>query len=300
MTSQPEPGQPATHPPIDWKCLRRWLQAVRPSRSIATQAWAEQELRRNIPDLQGPDSYGNYWVLVGQGDLPVIWVSHYDTVHSDKLDEPAGPYWPDQKIVKLSDRHVGLAREYRKTRPSYGDEDFDWQSWWEGQYDDDGWGQQHVLGADNGAGVWLCLELYKAGVPGLYVFHADEEVGMVGSRGFQYHAPDEILAADWEWAISFDRRGSKSIITHQMGTRCLPDEDAWELSCLLGMGHEPDPTGSFTDSLAYFESGWCRRATNLAVGFQRAHSPSETLDLYYIKALRNRLVSVDWTMLPGV
>ena len=33
------------------------------------------------------------------------------------------------------------------------------------------------LGGDDGTGVWLMLELIKAGVPGLYIFHRAEEVG---------------------------------------------------------------------------------------------------------------------------
>ena len=37
------------------------------------------------------------------------------------------------------------------------------------------------LGGDDGSGIWLMLELLRAGVPGLYIFHRAEEVGGQGS-----------------------------------------------------------------------------------------------------------------------
>ena len=40
-----------------------------------------------------------------------------------------------------------------------------------------------VLGADDGAGIYIMLRMIDAGVPGRYVFFSCEEQGRVGSRG---------------------------------------------------------------------------------------------------------------------
>ena len=52
-------------------------------------------------------------------------------------------------------------------------------------------GEGGVLGADCGTGVWIMLNLIAAGVPGLYVFHRDEEIGGGGSSYIAKHHPEE-------------------------------------------------------------------------------------------------------------
>jgi hypothetical protein len=43
------------------------------------------------------------------------------------------------------------------------------------------------LGADDAAGVWLLCEMIRAGIPGLYVFHRNEERGGRGAEFFAKH-----------------------------------------------------------------------------------------------------------------
>jgi hypothetical protein len=73
------------------------------------------------------------------------------------------------------------------------------------------------LGADCTSGIYIMLCMIEAGIEGVYVVHAAEEVGCVGSKGLVSDFPAWIDHVDA--AISFDRKGYDSIITHQMGLR---------------------------------------------------------------------------------
>ena len=68
------------------------------------------------------------------------------------------------------------------------------------------------------------LEMIKASVPGLYIFHRDEEVGGKGSKYISINTP-EILKGI-QFAIAFDRYGTTSVITEQMGGKCASREFA--------------------------------------------------------------------------
>jgi hypothetical protein len=153
------------------------------------------------------------------------------------------------------------------------------------------------LGADDGAGVWLMLEMMAAGVPGQYIFHRGEERGCWGSS--------QIVDEHKEWltqfthAIAFDRRGTQSIITHQRYGRCCSDKLARHLGALLSMGHEPDDTGIYTDTAEY--QGVIPECLNVSVGYEGEHGRGEMLDVGYLKRLRDALLGltgVDIKSLP--
>jgi hypothetical protein len=147
------------------------------------------------------------------------------------------------------------------------------------------------LGADCTTGVWLILAMIQANVTGLYVVHAAEEVGCIGSRGIVDDNPSWI--ADTQAAISFDRRGYDSIVTHQMGERTASDAFAVSLNDALGMQMKPDSTGSYTDSNEY--AYVIDECTNISVGYRGQHTSHETQDLPFAMALRDRLIQADWT-----
>jgi acetylornithine deacetylase/succinyl-diaminopimelate desuccinylase-like protein len=147
------------------------------------------------------------------------------------------------------------------------------------------WG---CLGADDGAGVWLMSEMIKAGVPGLYVFHREEEVGGNGSIHIAQKNPEFLGGIDM--AIALDRGGFGDVITHQ-GSRCCSDRFAQSLANALGLGFRPSPDGIFTDTANYINLiGEC---TNLSVGYEHAHSPNETVDIGFLFKLRDSLISMD-------
>ena len=149
------------------------------------------------------------------------------------------------------------------------------------------------LGADCTAGVWLILEMIWYNIPGVYVVHADEEIGCRGSSALVKDNPDWISKVNF--AISFDRYGTESIITHQSGMRTASDEFAESLESILELGLEADPGGSYTDSNEYAEV--ISECTNVSVGYDHQHTKYETQDIHYLKKLRDKLIAADWAKL---
>lgn len=159
-------------------------------------------------------------------------------------------------------------------------------------YKDDG----EPLGGDNTAGVWILLEMIAAGVPGTYAFHYGEERGCLGSRDMARMFP--LWLKQFDRAIAFDRRGTTSVITKQMGSTTCSDTFAIALSDMLKSGFEPDPTGFYTDTASY--SGLIAECTNLSIGYALEHSKDEYLDLEHLALMRELAISLDWEELPTV
>jgi hypothetical protein len=148
------------------------------------------------------------------------------------------------------------------------------------------------LGADCTAGVFLMRELVLAGVEGLYVFHREEECGGFGSDWIANHTPE--LVDGIQACIALDRKGTDSIITHQAGGRCASDAFAASLGKMLP-SYKKDETGLFTDSANYVHL--IPECTNLSVGYEGAHTPSETLAYLHLLDLRDWLIRMDWRKL---
>lgn len=149
------------------------------------------------------------------------------------------------------------------------------------------------LGADCTTGIWLILEMIHCQVPGVYVIHAEEEVGCIGSRKLVKARPawlDEIDAV-----ISFDRKGTDSVVTHQIGIRTCSDAFAKSFAQAIDMPMKPDSGGVYTDSNEYIDVvGEC---TNISVGYLAQHIKSECQDMEFLVELRDKLVSADWSKL---
>jgi acetylornithine deacetylase/succinyl-diaminopimelate desuccinylase-like protein len=150
-----------------------------------------------------------------------------------------------------------------------------------------------VLGADDGVGCFLLSEMIQNGVAGLYVFFVEEETGGVGSS---YSVEKHLqIYKGIDCMISLDRRGTTNVITHQGGERTCSDEFASNLSLALnsfGLEYSPDDTGIFTDSANFV--GIIPECTNLSVGYFRAHSTEEYVDLIHLQKLRDTLLKIDW------
>lgn len=154
------------------------------------------------------------------------------------------------------------------------------------------------LGADDGAGVFLLLEMINANVEGTYIFHRGEERGCWGSSQVAELHADYIK--QFTHAIAFDRRGTTSIITHQRSDRCASDEVGKALIKLFGKGFELDPTGVYTDTAEYTHLvGEC---LNISIGYQSEHTSAETLDTNHVLNLRDITIAYDWARqtLPSV
>lgn len=202
-----------------------------------------------------PDGCGN--LIRRIGSAPVLWSCHTDSVHTRG----------GRQNVRVDGGVIRLAKG-----ESAG-----------------------CLGADDGAGVWLMCEMIRAGVEGLYIFHAAEEKGGIGSSYIATETPE--LLAGIQCAIALDRKGRTSVITHQ-GRRCASDRFATALGDALGLGMKPDDGGLFTDTANYTDLiGEC---TNLSVGYEGAHSERESLDVGFLLKLRDALIALDVSALPIV
>lgn len=157
------------------------------------------------------------------------------------------------------------------------------------------------LGADNGAGIWLLLNMIDADVPGTYLFHFGEEVGGVGSRGMALHHSK--FLGKFDRAIAFDRMSTGSVITHQAMGRCCSDEFGGALADALNCAQRSftyrlDDGGKFTDTANYIDLiGEC---TNVSCGYDMEHTPNEILDMEHLTMLRQACIEIDWEALPTV
>jgi len=152
------------------------------------------------------------------------------------------------------------------------------------------------LGADDGAGVWLMVNMIERKVPGLYVFHRAEEIGGYGSMHIAGQTKELLNGIDF--AIALDRKGENSIVTHQWGDRCCSDDFAGALGWELGLGMTADPTGTFTDTANYTEL--VSECTNISVGYMKQHTAAECLNANYLNELLEALCSLDVRRLPVV
>jgi len=203
------------------------------------------------------DSAGNLFKSVPypNGDKPdIMWSCHTDTVHGSD----------GYQIVKLVGQYIKLHDK-----------------------------ESNCLGADDASGVWLCMEMIRAGKPGLYVFHRGEELGGVGSTHVANVTPEAVEGI--KCCIALDRMNTRDIITKQGWSRCCSDEFADSLADALGGKFEKSEKGVFTDSANYTDViGEC---TNLSVGYEKQHSMFEQQDFNFLKNLRLKLIALDYTKL---
>jgi len=153
-----------------------------------------------------------------------------------------------------------------------------------------------ILGADDKAGITIMLWMIKHNIPGVYYFFIGEEVGCIGSG---LAAKFYETKGHFDRIISFDRRGTTSVITHQSSMRTCSDEFGKELSKQLnrsGMSFKIDDTGVYTDSAEF--TSVIPECTNISVGYYQEHSTSESQDINHLYKLAKACLKVDWESLP--
>ncbi|MRN38588.1 hypothetical protein CRG49_002150 [Neisseria sp. N95_16] len=239
--------------------LNEILELRRPHGSKTEDEFVKDLVKRLSAEGFNPvqDAFGN--VTVDNGGT-TVFTCHTDTVHAAKAEGIQGLVVDTFGMMMLSD-------------PNQGD----------------------VLGADDGAGIYVLLQLLLAGVKGRYVFFRAEEVGGLGSEVYAKEYEAELMR--YSRAVAFDRKGVNEIITHQWGGRCCSDEFAIALNAQLGLDLKPSDKGTFTDTanLTHLIS----ECTNVAVGYYDQHTPAESLDTVYLERLIQALVQVDWDKLPA-
>ena len=157
-----------------------------------------------------------------------------------------------------------------------------------------------ILGADDKAGVVIMLNMIENNIPGLYYFFLGEEVGCIGSRKVATKQKTEKIEGINK-VISFDRRGTDSVITFQSSQRCCSETFGEALSKQLNLADETfsyknDPTGILTDSVQFI--GIYSECTNISVGYKSEHTFSEQQDIDHLTKLAEACLLVDWNSLP--
>lgn len=236
--------------------LQEMLTYRRPHGSESEREFIDRFL---IPLGVASDDFGNLWLDVKYPcgrTSDIVWSSHTDTVHHTS-----------------GRQEVSVAQGYMALTP--------------------GQPRMECLGADDGAGVFLMVQMIHSGVPGLYIFHRDEECGGTGSKFIKHNLKH--LLEGRKYAIAFDRKGLDHIITYQAGGRCASDAFAKSLASQLGLGWKANEGGLYTDTAEY--TGIIPECTNLSVGYESNHCARESLDYYHLLDLLEVLLDLDETKL---
>ena len=157
------------------------------------------------------------------------------------------------------------------------------------------------LGADDGIGVWIMLNMIAARVPGSYVFHRGEECGGISAAA--------AVREDAEWlkkhnmAVAFDRPRYNEVIISQGGATCASFKFGAALAHAINQ-HDPDKLfdfrtstdGVFTDTKLY--RGLIAECVNIGVGYEDQHGTKEFQDYGHALALMEACCKIDWTLLP--
>jgi hypothetical protein len=221
----------------------------------------EDKLFNMLPKKLKLDEFGNLFIKIGNSD--VMFTSHLDTATSANCPV-------NHVITNLNNTRM---------------------------IETDG---KSILGADCKAGVVIMLYMIENKIPGLYYFFLGEEVGCVGSKKVaNKHTTDPIPGITK--VVSFDRRGTDSVITYQSNGRCCSDEFAEELAKELNnndntFNYKIDPTGVYTDSAQFIRV--YPECTNISVGYYSEHTYRERQDITHLIKLAEACTKVNWTSLP--
>lgn len=236
----------------------------RPRNSASEAAFIRRFI---LPLAPTRDEHGNYHVWIANPDgtpSRMLWSCHTDTVHCTDGRQTLR-YDPITGIVELSRK----ARNRGST----------------------------CLGADDTAGVFLCMQMIAAHVPGHYIFHYGEESGGIGSSNLARESPELLEHA--EIAIALDRRGTSDIITHQFGSRMASQAFASSLARELmrvdpSLDYAPEH-GLYTDTAEYAEI--IPECSNLSVGYLYEHTDREILCTRHTLRLLRALCALDTSAL---
>jgi hypothetical protein len=223
----------------------------------------ERFLRGHLPNGVKMDKFGNYYISIGE---------NYTTMFTCHLDTAC------KKMTRVNHK---FSENYIMT---------------------DG---TTILGADDKAGMVVILYMIEKAIPGLYYFFIGEESGCIGSSNLSSEIEKSgdfpIEFNNIKKVVSFDRRGTSSVITDQLYGTCCSDKFAESLCDELneagfGLSMKPDDGGIMTDSAQFM--GIVPECTNISVGYYDEHTTKERQDIDHLYRLCQSVVSVNWESLP--
>jgi len=239
----------------------------------------DEEVLEFLPKDLKRDQVGNYYKIIGSDKPKVMFTSHLDT--ADSKQKTTSLY-----SVKGRIQEEGYSFNLIKT--GSGDEFIH----------TDG---TSILGADDKSGITVMLYMMDHNVPGIYYFFVGEERGGIGSRALSSIYSRCGYLTDVKACVSFDRRRTTSVITHQMGRRCCSDTfgqflcDEYNKN---GLELSLDTTGVFTDSASFLED--IAECTNISVGYYNEHRHTEMQNISYLERLAKASVKVNWDKIPVI
>lgn len=220
----------------------------------------EEEVLQFLPKLE-KDEWGNYYKIIGENPT-TMFTSHLDTADRQ------------QKLTKL------FSREEEGDEIIYTD-------------------GSSILGADDKAGVTVMLYMMAHSIPGLYYFFIGEERGGIGSNQLSTGFDRTEHVKNIKKCVSFDRRKTISVITHQLGRQCCSNQFATALCNEFnksGLSLAIDTTGVYTDSASLMED--IPECTNISVGYENEHTGRELQNISYLERLCKATLKVNWNDLP--
>ena len=247
-------------------------------------------IKKYLPEDQAiyQDKIGNLIVKVGK---------NYTTMFSCHIDMIFRQGYYDKELPKKLDLFV--AQDQENSDANYI---------WGGVITDKKKGSYiytpTTLGADDKAGIFILLNLIRAKVPGLYLFHVGEEIGGIGSTDISTRKPK--LVKGIKRAVAFDREAYLDIINRQRGGMCCSFKFVNALATQLNdlvttpnqlPGKYSSATGTFTDTANYIDL--IPECTNISVGYFSQHTSGEHLDTLWLEeVLMPAILKVDWVDLP--
>lgn len=276
--------------------LLEMLTYKRPAYSETEEAFITKFIRPyynhpNVTNYQVDDS-GNIFFEVNGGGAH-LFTCHTDTVHGRFASTKVVPISKGVEQKKAGGRKKKV-KPVEEVGPALEKQQVFFDANLMLIYKDD----KECLGADDGTGVWLCLEIIEAGIPCWVAMFRSEERGGVGSSNSAKDDPE--FYHQFKSALAFDRRGTKDIITYQSSGRCCSDAWAKALAGQLNAGGElsyaPCDGGIFTDTANLTEL--IPECSNISVGYDHEHSGDEIQDVEHLLKLRDAILKVDWSALP--
>jgi hypothetical protein len=239
----------------------------------------EKEVLQFLPSDLKRDEIGNYYKIVGSSNPQSMFTCHLDTADREQVDT---------NLLSVKGRVSEEGYSFRLIKTGSGDEIIH----------TDG---TSILGADDKAGTAVMLYMIANNVPGLYYFFIGEERGGIGSNALSGIFTSVDYLQNIKRCVSFDRRRTTSVITHQLGRQCCSNEFGQALAKEFskgGVSLSLDTTGVYTDSASFMDD--IAECTNISVGYYNEHRTSEMINITFLEKLAIASTKVDWDSLPTV